>query len=476
MPQRASSAETRAASCRSGVTSAAVLPGVSSASRKRERDRLRLRRRIGKLGQADAAQPPLGARQRLPFVREIGRRHRIGDRAARAPATRPRHPTMRQRCTSPRATPMRSSSSFRWNCGWVASPRPFSSGPSASHSSSGKTSASHKPGQNDHAFGHPRNARDERRNRRRRGGDAGGDGKPRRRLALPALGEPRGAAGCAARQGRSRPARRELPANVSKISSSFSSDFSQCGARSLALGDRIAQLARLDLLDQQRIQRPRKVGREPQVSPPSPRRARRSTPASAAARSGRSPAAAARPSIGSSAPPIRSSSSGSPIGISRGSSSPLPLARTNASVTARTARLLGSRMRPWASASGSLPKRAISPAASASANERWDWDGDRRRAAAARQTFSSAASVMLDRLGRADVEPQALVNRAEAAAFLDRPVPQDVGRERPFRRIREQPLGDHLDAGEDERRDMAALAAAKPARCGPCGSRPCPCG
>ena len=48
------------------------------------------------------------------------------------------------------------------------------------------------------------------------------------------------------------------------------------------------------------------------------------------------------------------------------------LARTNASVTVRTARLLGSRIRPWASPTGSLPKRAISPAASASANERCD--------------------------------------------------------------------------------------------------------
>ena len=58
---------------------------------------------------------------------------------------------------------------------------------------------------------------------------------------------------------------------------------------------------------------------------------------------------------GSSAPPIRSSISGSPIGISRGSSRPEPLARTNASVTARTARLLGSRIRPRPGASGSRP-------------------------------------------------------------------------------------------------------------------------
>ena len=96
----------------------------------RERDRLRLRGRIGKLGQRGC---PLSRRsagcKRLPFVREIRRRHRVGDRPRCAPAARPRRPDQRQRCTSPRATPIRSSSSFRWNCGCVASPRPFSSGP-----------------------------------------------------------------------------------------------------------------------------------------------------------------------------------------------------------------------------------------------------------------------------------------------------------------------------------------------------------
>ena len=73
----------------------------------------------------------------------------------------------------------------------------------------------------------------------------------------------------------------------------------------------------------------------------------------------------------SSAPPILSSSSGSPIGISRGRSRPEPLARTNASVTVRTARLFGSRIRPDARPSGSPPNFAIRPAASESANERW---------------------------------------------------------------------------------------------------------
>ena len=51
---------------------------------------------------------------------------------------------------------------------------------------------------------------------------------------------------------------------------------------------------------------------------------------------------------GSSAPPIRSSSSGSPIGTRRGSSSPPSDRRTKASVIARAARLLGTRIRPRA--------------------------------------------------------------------------------------------------------------------------------
>jgi len=71
-------------------------------------------------------------------------------------------------------------------------------------------------------------------------------------------------------------------------------------------------------------------------------------------------------------PPIFSSSSGSPNGTSRGNSSPPPDARTNASRTARAARWFGSRTIPRASATGSRPCRANSPAASASANDRWD--------------------------------------------------------------------------------------------------------
>ena len=79
-------------------------------------------------------------------------------------------------------------------------------------------------------------------------------------------------------------------------------------------------------------------------------------------------------------------------------------------------------------------------------------------------------------LRRADIEPQPLVDGAEATAVLDRAVPQKVGRERPLGRIAQQALGDHLHAGKDERRDMALVAAAQASRSGPCGSRPCPGG
>src|SRR5512133_3410416 len=69
-----------------------------------------------------------------------------------------------------------------------------------------------------------------------------------------------------------------------------------------------------------------------------------------------------------------------------------------------------------------------------------------------------------DRLGGSDIEPQALVNGAEAAALLDRSIPQDIGREWPLRCIAKQALRNHLDARIDEGSDMAPVAAAQAAR------------
>ncbi len=48
----------------------------------RQRNRLRFGRGIGQFGGADARQAPLGGLERVPFVAEVGRGHRIGDRPA----------------------------------------------------------------------------------------------------------------------------------------------------------------------------------------------------------------------------------------------------------------------------------------------------------------------------------------------------------------------------------------------------------
>ena len=55
-----------------------------------------------------------------------------------------------------------------------------------------------------------------------------------------------------------------------------------------------------------------------------------------------------------------------------------------------------------------------------------------------RQAFSSAASVIPIDLGVPTSNHRPVMDRAEAAAFLDRPVPQDVGRERSLGRVAKQ--------------------------------------
>src|SRR5205807_844314 len=104
-------------------------------------------------------------------------------------------------------------------------------------------------------------------------------------------------------------------------------------------------------------------------------------------------------------------------------------------------RLFGSRIRPCARPSGPFPNLAISPAASASTNERWDG----MVKTAGRSGILEDRFRQRNRLRGADVEPQTLMHRAERAAFLDRAVPQDIGREWPLRRVPEQPLRGHLD-------------------------------
>ena len=62
---------------------------------------------------------------------------------------------------------------------------------------------------------------------------------------------------------------------------------------------------------------------------------------------------------------------------------------------------------------------------------------------ASRQASPRIASALAMLAGAADVEPQALMDGAEAAARGDRAVPEEVGREGPVGQLaREQPLRD----------------------------------
>src|SRR4029079_9784305 len=66
--------------------------------------------------------------------------------------------------------------------------------------------------------------------------------------------------------------------------------------------------------------------------------------------------------------------------------------------------------------------------------------------------------------GRSNIEPQALVNCAEAATGLYRLVPQNVRGKRTFGSTLQQALRNHLDACVDERRHSRPFAATKPSR------------
>src|SRR5438270_7164157 len=102
----------------------------------------------------------------------------------------------------------------------------------------------------------------------------------------------------------------------------------------------------------------------------------------------------------------------------------------------------------------------MSPAASESENERCAGMVKTAGRAAAESGILERRFRHRDRTRRADVEPQPLVHGAKAAAFVNRPIPQDVGRERPLGRVAEQALRHHLYAGEDERCDVTLVAAA----------------
>ena len=173
------------------------------------------------------------------------------------------------------------------------------------------------------------------------------------------------------------------------------------------IGGNFCQFPWVDPLDEQTIERagpdPAPGETPPRCPPPRPLRARSSM--SRRSRGSIAAGTCSLSSINSRAPPMRSSSSGSPTGISRGSSSPVPLARTKASVTARTARLLGRRIRPRARPSGSLPKRLISPTANASAKDRLAGMVKTAGLTAARSGILERRFRHGDRFRRSDVEP-----------------------------------------------------------------------
>ena len=158
------------------------------------------------------------------------------------------------------------------------------------------------------------------------------------------------AAGCAARRDRSGRARARIRGQSVEDQLQLIERFLPVVGK---IGQRLAEAGeprRRDLLDQQLIERPGEILGQPQRLGGVARR-------DAAGRAGRAASAARAGSIaggigssssssGSSIAPIRSSSSGSPTGTSRGSSRPPADRRTNASWTARAARLLGSRTTP----------------------------------------------------------------------------------------------------------------------------------
>ena len=113
-------------------------------------------------------------------------------------------------------------------------------------------------------------------------------------------------------------------------------------------------------------------------------------------------------------------------------------ARTHRSPRAR-ARLLGSSTSPRASASGSPRVRRISPADQRIGEAAMRRDREDRPARA--QPSASIASVRADRRRRADVEPQPLMDLPIGAARRDRAIPEQVGRERPLRRVARSPAG-----------------------------------
>ena len=210
----------------------------------------------------NTAEPAVRARQRLPFVREIGRGHRIGDRAS---PRRRRSPTARIApapnfaAGDPYTIEQLLQMELRMR-GFAAATLVRTK---RIPLSVGEDIRQPQARQDRRSFGHPGDARNQRRNRWRSGGDSCRDCETGGRLKLPALGEPA--------QQQIAPLGKVDRALIGTNSGPGLKNQFELGERLLpmlgkllAFGDRGAQRPRIDLLDRQGVERARQVRREAQ--------------------------------------------------------------------------------------------------------------------------------------------------------------------------------------------------------------------
>ena len=298
---------------------------------------------------------------------------------------------------------------------------------------------------------------------RRGGGDAGGDDEAGGRRRPPALGD-RAEQPVAAVGEVDPPALGEQCRPVVEDQLAAGRATSASGAKARAAS--AAKLAQARAGRPPRSAAGRACAPDPRrAAAPRPRRspscAGRARRAASAARAARSPAAPARrrPS-GSSVPPIRSSSSGSPTGTSRGSSKPPPRRRTNASVIARAARLLGTRIRPRASADRVRAEARDQPGGERVGEGAVGRDGEDRG------LHRRPPSDMLQRRFRLADRLRACRCRTTGPGGPRRSSgpPRSPGptgcwsRTGPPGVVANSRLETHLDAGEDERRDVRSVS------------------
>ena len=301
---------------RSGVTSAAVWPGVSSASRSASAMACASLAPIGELGAADAGQAALGRRERAPFVAEIGGGHGVGDGAAAhrrrggAAGAAPRLRLRRARRRSGRAG---ASDDIAGGSRRRCPPRPGRARPIPRRAWRRRARA---PG----STTAPSGRRATRASKAATAGAAvvipaamvkpvGGRVAQRSAMARSRRLRRVGEVDLAERGELARPA-------VDDRRGSGRATSASARASSGAIGAASRELRRVDFLDRQRVERPREVGGEAhRFGGAFAGAAQDLRRGAAGGRAGRSPAGSGSArSSGSSAPPMRSSSSGSPIG------------------------------------------------------------------------------------------------------------------------------------------------------------------